>query len=369
VEVVLMARSVEHLGVRVLLLQMMAHGLIFAGQNAGNLTERALLTTDSVPTTALGLSWTAFCLLSAFTNSLVNACPLVVRCRTGNGDESGARATVGQVLFLAAGGGMLGLAVAVAGAVAAAAQAVGRRDARELACITWLGHGLPALWVGALPWGAYALCGRQTLAWRVGGSPESQAVLAAFERFMGLLAIFFVCDIAITFLSALLRAAEEERYLLKITAATAAGFGILVIALPLPPDGACLMGTCIRAQAARVVLLLMRVVTRWPCVIQPDLPVTSADDCPPSARSRNCQGQTRAQEVGGKSPADGPRLEWSGQPGRGSGPILLPESPQRGAPCDGSPPPEHRSVVPHSASPCAGVVGRDGSAHVHQIAR
>jgi Na+-driven multidrug efflux pump len=439
-----MARSVERFGVRVLLLQMMAHALIFAGQNAGNLTERALLATDTVATAALGLSWTAFCLLSAFTTSLVNVCPLVVGRCTGNGDEGGARAAVRQALLLAAVGGMLGLAVAVAAVVAAvftsgpardtalflaaqglalgpslgtralsgyfsgtlrvrlallatmsalpitihltlaclltgllawslagaglarlgaalavfavtalvvrtefrgffepgrpsdrallwtmftegsalglqqvaaglmvvflylpvaragdvtaaaltlthsgiypllfafawgssqavgaaAAQVVGRRDAGELTRSTWLGLGLSALLLGALPWGAYALCGRQTLAWLVGDRPESQAVLAASERFMGLLAIFFVFDFAINFLSALLRAAEEQVFLLKVTAATAAGFGILVIALPLPPDGACLMGTFILAQAAWAVLLLVRVVKRWPCMVR-----------------------------------------------------------------------------------------------------
>jgi Na+-driven multidrug efflux pump len=490
VEVVLMARSVERFGVRVLLLQMVAHALIFAGQNAGNLTERALLATNTVATAALGLSWTAFCLLSAFTTSLVNVCPLVVGRRTGNGDEGGARAAVRPALLLAAGGGMLGLAVAAAAAVAAAftsgpardtalflaaqglalgpslgtlaltgyssgtlrvgpallatmtalpiaihltlvclltgllswslagaglarlgaalavfavtvsvvrtefrgllvkgrpsdrallwtmftegsalglqqvaagltvvflylpvasagevtaaaltlthsgiypllfalawgssqavgaaaAQAVGRRDARELTRITWLGLGLSAVLVGALPWGAYALCGRQTLAWLVGDSPESQAVLAASERFMGLLAIFFVFDFAINFLSALLRAAQEQVYLLKVTAATAAGFGILVIALPLPPDGACLMGTFILAQAAWAVLLLVRVVTRWPWSGQ-TCPSPRRTTAPPSAGSRTCQGQTRAQEIGGKSPADAPRIEWSGQPG------------------------------------------------------
>jgi len=163
---------------------------------------------------------------------------------------------------------------------AAAAQAVGRRDASELARITWLGLGLSAVLAFALPWGAYALCGRQTLAWLVGDSPASEAVLAASVRFMGLLAIFFVFDFAINFLSALLRAAEEQVYLLKVTAAVAAGFGILVVLLPLPRNGACLMGTFILAQAAWAVLLLVRVVIRWPCVVQSDLPVTPAEDGP-----------------------------------------------------------------------------------------
>jgi Na+-driven multidrug efflux pump len=197
---------------------------------------------------------------------------------------------------------------------AAAAQAVGRGDARELTRITWLGLGLSVVLVGALPWGAYALCGGQTLAWLVGDSPESQAVLAASERLMGLLAIFFVFDFAINFLSALLRAAQEQVYLLKVTAATAAGFGILVIALPLPPDGACLMGTFILAQAAWAVLLFVRVVTRWPWCSQ-TCPSPRRTTAPPSVGSRTGQGQTRAQEVGGKSPADSPQIEWSGQPG------------------------------------------------------
>jgi Na+-driven multidrug efflux pump len=453
---VLMARSVERLGVRVLLLQMVAHALIFAGQNAGNLTERALLATDPVATTALGLSWTAFCLLSAFTTSMVSVCPLVVGRRTGDGDDSGARAAARQALLLAAGGGTLGLAIAVAAGVvaafatgpvrdaalflaaqglalgpslgaraltgyfsgtlrvgpallaamsvlpiaihltlaclltgllswslagaglarlgaalvvvavtlvvvrtelrglleperqsdrallwtmftegsalglqqvaagimvvvlylavasagdvtsaaltlthsgvypllfafawgssqavgAAAAQAVGRRDARELGRITWLGLALSVVLAFALPWGAYALCGKQTLAWVVGDSTASQAVLAASLHFMSLLAIFFVFDFAINFLSALLRAAEDQAYLLKVTAATAIGFGVLVIVLPLPRNGACLLGIFILAQAAWAMLLLVRVVTRWPCLVRPELPVPPADHRP-----------------------------------------------------------------------------------------
>src|SRR5215212_2065680 len=80
---------------------------------------------------------------------------------------------------------------------------------------------------------------------------------------MSLLAIFFVFDFAINFLSALLRAAREQAYLLKVTAAAATGFGLLVVALP-PLDGAWLMGAFITAQAARAVLLLIRIVSRWP---------------------------------------------------------------------------------------------------------
>src|SRR5262245_35823606 len=115
-----MAGPVGRLGARVLLLQMVAHALIFAGQNAGNLTERALLATDPVATAALGLTWTVFCLLSAFTTSMVSVGSLVVGRRSGGGDERGARAAVRQALLLAAGGGMLGLAIAVTAAVAAA---------------------------------------------------------------------------------------------------------------------------------------------------------------------------------------------------------------------------------------------------------
>src|SRR6476620_8547346 len=94
----------------------------------------------------------------------------------------------------------------------AAAQAVGRGDARELARVTWLGLGLSAVLAFALPWGVYAAYGRPTLAWLVEGSPGGVAVLAASLHFMSLLAIFFVFDFAINFLSALLRAAREQAY-------------------------------------------------------------------------------------------------------------------------------------------------------------
>jgi O-antigen/teichoic acid export membrane protein len=80
---------------------------------------------------------------------------------------------------------------------------------------------------------------------------------------MGLLAVFFIFDFAINFLSALLRAVKEQAYLLKVTAAVAAGFGLLLIVLP-SADGASLMGTFITAQAAWAVLLLTKVVGRWP---------------------------------------------------------------------------------------------------------
>src|SRR5262249_47546445 len=141
---------------------------------------------------------------------------------------------------------------------AAAAQAVGRGDARGLARVTWLGLGLSAL-AFVLPWGAYAAYGKPTLVWLVEGSPAGGAVLAASVRFMRLLAVFFVFDYAINFLSALLRAAQEQAYLLKATAAVTACFSILVLA-GTPPDAGWLMGTFITAQAAWAVLLLGRVV-------------------------------------------------------------------------------------------------------------
>jgi Na+-driven multidrug efflux pump len=146
---------------------------------------------------------------------------------------------------------------------AAAAQAVGRGDSRELARVTRLGPGLSALLAFALPWGAFAVYGRPTLTWLVGGSAAGGAVLDASERFMGLLAVFFVFDFAINYLSALLRAAKEQAYLLKATAA-AVGLGLVLVALPLRPDDAGLMGTFIAGQAAWAVLLLVRVCRRWP---------------------------------------------------------------------------------------------------------
>jgi Na+-driven multidrug efflux pump len=151
---------------------------------------------------------------------------------------------------------------------AAAAQVAGRGDARKLAHVTWLSLALSAVFAFALPWGAYAAYGGAILAWLVEGSPAGEAMLAASLRFMGLLAVFFLFDFAINFLSALLRAAKEQAYLLKVTAAVTAGFGLLLVALP-PPDGAWLMGTFISAQAAWAGLLLTRVVSRWPGTAAP----------------------------------------------------------------------------------------------------
>jgi Na+-driven multidrug efflux pump len=436
----LMSKPAGTLSVRVLSLQTLAHALTFAALNAGNFAERALLASDTAATAALGLSWTVFCLLNAFTTNVVNVGQLVVARCTGDGDDRGARAAAGQALLLAVGGGAVALVLAVAAGAAAvfavgpardaalflamqglalgpllgakaftayfagtmrlgprwlaavsappvvvhlalvwllagalswsvagaglarlgaavaavaaafavaraefrgsggpvrrpdwallgkmfregsvlgsqqvvaslmvmllylraagagdvtsaaltlthsgvypllfsfawggsqatsaaAAQAIGRGDAGELARVTRLGLGLFAVLAFALPWGAFIACGRQTLAWAVAGNPAGGAVLAASLRFMALLAVFFVFDSAINFLSALLTAAEEQAYLLKATAAAAAGFGLLLLALPARPAGACLMGTFITAQAAWAVLLLIRVRRRWP---------------------------------------------------------------------------------------------------------
>jgi Na+-driven multidrug efflux pump len=146
---------------------------------------------------------------------------------------------------------------------AAASQAVGRGDARELVRIVWLGLTLAMVPAFALPWGVYAVCGRPTLAWLVEGNPAGPALLAAILHFMSWLTVFFVFDFAINFLSALLRAMKEEVYLLTATATAAGSFGLLHLVLP-PADGAWLMGAFIAAQAAWGGLLLIRVVSRWP---------------------------------------------------------------------------------------------------------
>jgi Na+-driven multidrug efflux pump len=446
--VLLVGKTLEPLSARVLLLQMLSHALIFAMQNAGNFAERALLAPDTAATAALGLSWTAFCLLSAFTINVVGVCQLVVGRRTGDGDESGARTAAGQGLLLAAIGGALGLVVAVAAGAAAvfatgpglgaalflatqglalgpllearaltnyftgrmrvgprlllavvvlptavhlalawlligllswsvagaglarlgaalvavaaalavaraefgcfvpclrpdrallwtmlaegsvlglqqvlaglmvlllyfgaaragevtsaalslthagvypllfafawgtaqsvgaaATQVAGRSDARKLAHVTWLSLALAGVFAFALPWGACAAYGEALLGWLVESTPAGEAMLAASLRFLGLLAVFFLFDFAINFLSALLRAAKEQAYLLKVTAAVTAGFGLLLVTLP-QPDGAWLMGTFISAQAAWAGLLLTRVVSRWPGVVGKSVPAT-----------------------------------------------------------------------------------------------
>jgi Na+-driven multidrug efflux pump len=150
----------------------------------------------------------------------------------------------------------------VAGAVAA--QAIGRGDNRELARVTWRCLGLSAVLSFILPWGTFAVCGRPALAWLAGASPSGGAILTASVRLMGLLALLFVFDFAINFLSALLRAAKEQAYLLKATVAVAVGFGVLLMVLPSRADGTCLMGTFIAAQAVWAMLLLLRVAGRWP---------------------------------------------------------------------------------------------------------
>jgi Na+-driven multidrug efflux pump len=420
--------------------QILSQALIFAVQNAGGLAERVLLVADTVATTTLGVSWSAFGVFQAFTTNMVNVCPLVVGRCTGDLDEDGARAAAGRALLLAGSwgavgvvlagvagvtavfadgparaaalffatqalalgpllgtnaligyftgtmrvglrllaavsvvpiavhltlawlltgllswsvagaglarlgaalvaiaatfavargelgglvaairgpnrallramfteGSMLGLQQVVAGFLVlalyltairagnitsaaltlthsgiypllfsfawgsaqvigvAAAQAIGRGDNRELVRVTRRCLGLSAVLAFLLPWGVFAVCGRPALAWLIGGSPSAGAMLTASVRLMGLLAVFFVFDFAINFLSALLRAAKEPAYLLKTTVAVAGGFGVLLMVLPSRADGTCLMGTFITAQAVWAVLLFLRVAYRWP---------------------------------------------------------------------------------------------------------
>jgi Na+-driven multidrug efflux pump len=435
-------KCVKPLSLRVLLLQMLSHTLIFAALQTGSLAERALLAADSAATAALGLNWIAFCLLFTFTTNVVGVGRLVVGRYSGAGDQSAAQAAVRQALLLAGGGGVLGLAIAATAATAslfldgvarscalflatqglalgpllaarvltdyfaatmqvaprllvavtllpaavhvalvwlmtgllswsvggvglarfgaavvaaaaalalaggaraefgclggppwrgdrallwsmfaegsvlgcqqvvaglmvvmlylatggagdvtsaaltlthggaypllfafawgnsqavgaAAAQAVGRRDSRELARVIRMGLGLAVVLAVALPWGAYGACGKPALAWLVANNPDGAAMLAASVRFMGLLAIFFVFDFAINFLSALLSAAKQQAFLLRVTIAAAASFGLLLVSLPPAPDGPWVMGAFITAQATWAVLLLLRVVGGW----------------------------------------------------------------------------------------------------------
>jgi hypothetical protein len=221
---------------------------------------------------------------------------------------------------------------------AAAVQAVGRGDSRELARVTWLGLGLAALLAVALPWGTFAVCGRPTLSWLVGGSAAGGAVRDASERLMGLLAVFFVFDFAINFLSALLRAAKEQAYLLKATAA-AAGLGLLLAALPLRPDDTCFMGTFITAQAAWAVLLLIRVCARWPGA---------------AARpARATLGPWLAAR-----PARPPHLC--------AAPIDTPKMPDNGGTHDDCPTAEYGPLAPRPARACAGPPARDGRDHARR---
>src|SRR5262249_21951083 len=113
-EVEVMSKPAGALSVRVLSLQMLVHALTFAAQDAGKFAERALLASNSAATAALGLSWTVFCLLTAFTTNVVNVGQLVVARCTGVGDDRGARAAAGQALLLAGGGGAVAVALAAA---------------------------------------------------------------------------------------------------------------------------------------------------------------------------------------------------------------------------------------------------------------
>lgn len=115
-----------------------------------------------------------------------------------------------------------------------------------------------------LPWGMFAVCGRSILAWLIGDNPNGDTILTASLRLMTLLAVFFVFDFAINFLSALLRAAKEQVYLLTTTVSVAGGFGILLVMLPAREDGICLIGTFISVQAIWAALSLQRVASRWP---------------------------------------------------------------------------------------------------------
>jgi len=474
-----MGKPVESLSLRVLLLQMLVHALIFVGQNVGNVVERALLAPDTAACAALGLSWTAFCLFSAFATNVVNVCQIVAGRRCGEGDADGAGTAARHALVMAGGGGVLGLAIAAAagaaaafatgparhaalflaaqglavgphlgaavlmgyfagtlrvrpglvsavsalsvavhvalawmltgllawslagagvarlgaaiavvvGAIAiartevraivasvrrfdgmllwsmftegstlglqqvvaglmvlllyfqaarggdvtsaaltlthsglypllfaaawgssqavgaAAALAVGRGNAREFVRVAWLGLGLAAVTAFALPWGAYVLCGRPILAWLVEGSPTGAAVLMASLRFMEMIAIFFVFDFAINYLSALLRAMKEQSYLLKVTAGVAAGFALVNLALPLLPDIVHLMGAFITAQAIWALLLLIRVIRRWPDTASQDLAAHRAQ----SVKDRRHRVDSRAQ---GPSDRPSPAPPW-----------------------------------------------------------
>src|SRR5262249_1800144 len=144
-------------------------------------------------------------------------------------------------------------------------------DRYELARVTRRCLGLSAVLAFALPWGAFAVCGRPALAWLIGGSPSSGPILTASLRLMGLLAIFFVFDFAINFLSSLLRAAKEQAYLLKATVAVACVFGGLLLVLPSRVDGIFQMASFIAVQALWAVLLLLRVVGRWPGTVSREM--------------------------------------------------------------------------------------------------
>jgi Na+-driven multidrug efflux pump len=164
----------------------------------------------------------------------------------------------------------------------AAAQAIGNGDHRELTRVTWRCLGFAAVLAFLLPWGMFAVCGRSILAWLIGDNPNGDTILTASLRLMTLLAVFFVFDFAINFLSALLRAAKEQVYLLTTTVGVAGGFGILLIVLPAREDGICLIGTFISVQAIWAALLLQRVASRWPgrrSIATPRMPLRVAASC------------------------------------------------------------------------------------------
>jgi Na+-driven multidrug efflux pump len=147
---------------------------------------------------------------------------------------------------------------------AAAAQAISQGDNRELARVIRRCLGLSAVLAFLLPWGGFAICGRQALTWLIGGSPSGDAILISSLRLMGLLAVFFVFDFAINFLSALLRAAREQAYLLRTAVVIAGSFGVLLMVLPTCAEDICLIGAFIISQAIWAALLLLRVARRWP---------------------------------------------------------------------------------------------------------
>jgi Na+-driven multidrug efflux pump len=223
-------------------------GLVGAARRPDWALFRAMLTEGSV----LGLQQTVA--------SLMVLLLYVTAARAGGVTSAALTLThsgVYPLLFALAWGGSQAVA-------AAAAQAVGRGDTAGLARVTRRCLGLSVVLAVVLPWGVFAACGGTVLAWLVRESPAGGAVLAASVCLMGWLAVFFVFDFAINFLSALLRAAKDQAYLLKATAAAVACFGLLLVALPSRPECAHLMGAFIAAQAAWAVLLLRRVVSRWP---------------------------------------------------------------------------------------------------------
>jgi Na+-driven multidrug efflux pump len=180
---------------------------------------------------------------------------------------------------------------------AAAALAVGRGNGKAFARVAWLGLGLAAAPAFALPWGAYALIGPATLGWLVEGSTTGTEVLTLSLLCMRTLAIFFVVDFAVNYLSTLLRAAREQAYLLKATAVVASGFGLANIVLPLPHDVAYLMGAFITAQAFWALLLLIRVIKRWPSGAGRDVPAYQTPSVQVHAHPVHAQVHVQSQPL------------------------------------------------------------------------